>query len=116
MGAIRNPHASMQVPISEQVLQPGVGQPQTAQAPGFLKQFPQGMNGVANPRSQFDAAMFVRGGNPWQFASGAMWAPNTTNNIAQGFQQGTMMPQAMPQLNDQQMQAILQMIVRNMRF
>ena len=103
-------NAGMQIPRAEQVLQP-VQQPQTMQGPAFLQQF---MDGMANPRSAFDASFYRRGGNPWQFGSGAMWAPNTTQQLTQAFQQGAMTPQAMPQLNDQQMQALAQIMLREL--
>lgn len=115
------PAAPMQVPIQSQVLQPtATSQPQTMQGPAFLKQFGEGADGgltmsAYNPRAQFDAAMYRRGGTPWQFASQAVYAPQTTQQMAQNFAQGTMQPQAMPQLSQQQMQALAQMIAGMIR-
>lgn len=100
--------AAMQVPVSEQTLQPTT-QPQTMQGSAMAGQF---LSGYLNPRTAFDASFYRRGGNPWEFGGGVMWAPNTTQQLTQAFQQGAMTPQAMPQLNDQQMQALAQIMLR----
>lgn len=117
------PATPMQVPVPSQIVQPtGTSQPQTLQGPGFLKQFGEGGGGgltmsAYNPRAQFDAAMYRRGGTPWQagFGEGSMWAPESTRQMAQGFAQGTMQPQAMPTLTDAQMKAIAQMVAGMIR-
>lgn len=116
------PATPMQVPIQSQAIQPtATSQPQTQQGPAFLKQFGEGGDGsltmnASNPRAQFDAAMYRRGGTPWSFGSQVAYAPQTTQQMAQNFAQGTMQPQAMPQLSDAQMQALAQMIARSLRF
>lgn len=114
------PSTPMQVPVPSQVVQPQAGsQPQTMQGPAFLKQFGEGGGGMmnaVNPRAQFDASMYRRGGTPWQFGSQTAWAPTFTRQMGDAFQKGTMQPQAMPNLSPQQMQALAQMIAGMMRF
>ena len=114
----QSPASPMQVPVQSQALQATpTSQPQTMQGPAFLQQFGDGMAGSAvNPRAQFDAAMYRRGGTPWQFGTNTLWAPQSTQQMAQNFAQGTMQPQAMPQLSDAQMQALAQMIAKQLRF
>lgn len=112
------PATPMQVPIQSQALQTtGPSQPQTMQGPGFLRQFGEGdgIMGANNPRAQFDAAMYRRGGTPWQFGSQAAYAPQTTQQMAQNFAQGTMQPQGMPTLTDAQMHALAQMVAGMIR-
>lgn len=110
------PATPMQVPVQSQVLQTTpISQPQTQQGPAFLQQFGDGMMGVANPRAQFDASMYRRGGTPWQFGTNTLWAPQSTQQMAQNFAQGAMQPQGMPQLSDAQMQALAQMIAKAIR-